>query len=75
MNEKVMIGMDPHKASNTIAVLDSTETMLTRRRFQHSDDGFVELLAAVADFPESGVGGRGSQRDGPLDRATSPRVR
>jgi hypothetical protein len=25
MDEMVIIGMDPHKASNTIAVLDSTE--------------------------------------------------
>lgn len=49
--EHVIIGMDPHKSSNTIAVLTRDETMLTRRRFQHSDDGFVELLEAVADYP------------------------
>ena len=50
--EQVIIGMDPHKSSNTIAVLTRDETMLTRRRFQHSDDGFVELLEAVADYPD-----------------------
>lgn len=44
--------MDPHKASNTIAVLSRDETMLTRRRFANSDDGFVEMLAAVADYPD-----------------------
>ena len=33
MDETVIIGMDPHKASNTIAVLDSTENSLSRRRF------------------------------------------
>ena len=51
MDEMVIIGMDPHKASNTIAVLDSTENLLTRRRFENSDDGFVEMLAAVGEFP------------------------
>ena len=41
---EVIIGVDPHKASNTIAVLSRDETMLTRRRFDNSDDGFVEML-------------------------------
>ena len=50
MDEMVIIGMDPHKASNTIAVLDSTENLLTRRRFENSDDGFVEMLAAVGEY-------------------------
>ena len=52
MDQIVIIGMDPHKASNTIAVLDSTENLLTRRRFENSDDGFVEMLAAVAGYPK-----------------------
>lgn len=51
MDEMVIIGMDPHKASNTIAVLDSTENLLTWRRFENSDDGFVEMLAAVGEYP------------------------
>lgn len=52
MSDQVIIGMDPHKASNTIAVLARDETLLTRRRFAHSDDGFVEMLAAVAEYPD-----------------------
>ena len=52
MTDQVIIGMDPHKASNTIAVLARDETLLTRRRFANSDDGFVEMLAAVAEFPD-----------------------
>lgn len=52
MDQIVIIGMDPHKASNTIAVLDSAENLLTRRRFENSDDGFGEMLAAVAGYPE-----------------------
>ena len=51
-DHQVIIGMDPHKSSNTIAVLTRNETMLTRRRFEHSDDGFVEMLAAVVDYPD-----------------------
>ena len=49
MTEQVIIGMDPHKSSNTIAVLTRDETMLTRRRFAHSDDGFVEMLDGFAE--------------------------
>ena len=52
MTDQVIIGMDPHKASNTIAVLARDETLLTRRRFANSDDGFVEMLAAVAEYPD-----------------------
>ena len=40
--QQVIIGMDPHKSSNTIAVPTRDETMLARRRFVNSDDGFVE---------------------------------
>jgi transposase len=47
---EVIIGLDPHKASNTIAVLDRDETILTRRRFENSADGLVEMLDAVAGF-------------------------
>ena len=51
-DQQVIIGMDPHKSSNTIAVLTRDETMLTRRRFVNSDDGFIEMLDAVTDYPD-----------------------
>ena len=51
MNE-VMIGLDPHKASNTIAVLERDETLVTRRRFENSDNGLVAMLEAVIEFTE-----------------------
>ncbi len=51
MHDQVIIGMDPHKASNTIAVLTKSEELLTRRRFENSDDGFIEMLAAVDEYP------------------------
>ena len=44
--------MDPHKPSNTIVVMTRDETMLTRRRFVNSDDGFIEMLDAVTDYPD-----------------------
>jgi len=47
---EVIIGVDPHKASNTIAVLDRDETILTRRRFDNTDEGMVEMLDAVGEF-------------------------
>ena len=31
-DQQVIIGMDPHKSSNTIVVMTPDETMLTRRR-------------------------------------------
>lgn len=51
MHDQVIIGMDPHKASNTIAVLTKGEELLSRRRFENSDDGFIEMLAAVDEHP------------------------
>ena len=52
MLNEVVIGLDPHKVSNTIVVLERDETLLTRRRFVHDDDGFVAMFAAVAEFPK-----------------------
>lgn len=49
MTEPVIIGMDPHKSSNTIAVLARDETLLARRRFENSHDGLVAMLDAVAE--------------------------
>lgn len=49
----VMIGLDPHKASNTIAVLERDETILSQRRFVNSANGIDEMLAVVAaEHPE-----------------------
>ena len=46
--DEVMIGLDPHKASNTIAVLDRSATILNRRRFDHDEHGLETMLTAVA---------------------------
>lgn len=49
---KVVIGLDPHKASNTIAVLGLDETVLDRERFENSEKGLTLMLAAVGEFDE-----------------------
>ena len=46
--DEMMIGLDPHKASNTIAALDRAEAVQLRRRFDQSEQGIDAMLAAVA---------------------------
>jgi transposase len=44
--QDVLIGVDPHKASNTLAVLDPvTKTPIDGRRFANTAKGFEELMA------------------------------
>ena len=74
---EVIIGLDPHKASNTIAVLERDETIKTRRRFDNTDVGLVEMLDAVAGFEDrvwavegaNGIGRSVAQRLVALDEA------
>jgi len=40
-----MIGIDPHKRSNTALVLDGRETVLARRRFANDSAGYRDLKA------------------------------
>jgi transposase len=40
---RVVIGVDPHKASNTLVVIDATERVLTQRRFSNDRAGYREL--------------------------------
>ncbi len=49
---EVIIGLDPHKSSNTIAVLERDETIRLRRRFVNSVGGFDEMRSAVTDYPD-----------------------
>ncbi len=74
---EVIIGLDPHKASNTIAVLERDETLRLRQRFDNTDEGLVEMLDAVAGFGDrvwagegaTGVGRSVAQRLVALDEA------
>jgi transposase len=49
---EMIIGLDPHKASNTIAVLDRDESLLLQERFDNTADGMIVMLEAVAEFTD-----------------------
>jgi hypothetical protein len=58
----VIIGMDPHKRSATIEVIDERGAVLAKARFTTDRDGYRAMLAEGWRFPGSGVGGGGLQR-------------
>ena len=47
---KVVIGVDPHKASNTLVVLDAHEVVLAQCRFSNDRAGYREMKAFVRDY-------------------------
>ena len=49
---RVVIGMDPHKRSATIEILDERETVLTTGRFGTDREGYRQLLAAGRQWPD-----------------------
>ena len=53
MDVAVMIAVDPHKASNTAAVLDPvTKTPVESARFANTQDGYVQLTAFAARWDQ-----------------------
>ena len=48
----VIIGMDPHKRSATIEVIDAGEKVLARTRFGTDSDGYKAMLAAGRRYPQ-----------------------
>jgi hypothetical protein len=49
---QVIIGMDPHKRSATIEIIDDRETVLAAGRFGTDRDGYQEMLALGWRYPE-----------------------
>ena len=49
---RVVIGMDPHKRSATIEVIDARERVLARCRYGTDTDGYTQLLAAGRRFSD-----------------------
>jgi hypothetical protein len=43
---RVVIGMDPHKRSATIEVIDEREQVLAKGRYGTDTDGYQQMLAA-----------------------------
>jgi len=53
LNDVVMIAVDPHKASNTAAVLDPvTKTLIESARFANTMDGYAQLIAFAARWAQ-----------------------
>ena len=48
----VIIGMDPHKRSATIEVIDAHETVLGVCRYGTDKDGYAAMLAAGRKYPD-----------------------
>jgi hypothetical protein len=49
---RVVIGMDPHKRSATIEVIDQHENVLAQGRYATDTDGCARMLAAGRRFPD-----------------------
>src|SRR5258706_2455995 len=66
----VIIGMDPHKRSATIEIIDDRETVLAAGRFGTDRDGYKAMLALARRYSEriwavegcDGIGRRIAQR-------------
>jgi transposase/uncharacterized protein YuzE len=53
LSDDVMIAVDPHKASNTAAVLDPvTKTLVESARFANTADGYAQLTAFAARWAQ-----------------------
>ena len=48
----VVIGMDPHKRSATIEIIDGREKVLVAGRFGTDRDGYRAMLAAGRKYPD-----------------------
>ncbi len=57
----MFIGVDPHKLSATIEVVDDKETVLATGRFATDKAGYTAMRKHVAPFPDR-VGGGGTPR-------------
>ena len=49
---RVVIGMDPHKRSATIEVIDDREKILAQGRYGTDTAGYQQMLAAGRRFPD-----------------------
>ena len=62
---KVFIGVDPHKLSATIEVVDDKETVLATGRFDTDKAGYAAMRKHVASYPERVWAVEGSNGAGP----------
>src|SRR3954452_14710093 len=64
MGSRVIVGVDPHKASNTIEVIDEREVVVARARFPMDRQGYRLLLAYVKQWPQRLWAGEGANGTG-----------
>ena len=50
--QKIVIGVDPHKLSATIEVVDDKETVLATGRFGSDKAGYAAMRKHVAGYPD-----------------------
>ncbi|MFE3003121.1 IS110 family transposase, partial [Nocardia sp. NPDC059246] len=48
----VIIGMDPHKRSATIEIIDPTSTALATGRYGTDNTGYTEMLTTAQRYPD-----------------------
>jgi hypothetical protein len=75
VSSAVMIAVDPHKASNTAAVLDSvTKMLIESARFANTADGYVQLAGFAARWQQRRWAVEGSRMSMPGRITGSPRA-
>ena len=60
--EHVIIGVDPHKLSATIEVVDEHERLLGQGRFTTDQAGYAAMRDVRQGVAAAGLGGRGRER-------------
>jgi len=50
-HQRVVIGMDPHKRSVTVEVMEADETIVGRGRLGTDVAGFAQLVGFAAQWP------------------------
>ena len=74
MSDDVLIAVDPHKASNTAAVLDPvSKTVIEAARFANTIDGYAQLTAFAARWSQRRWAVEGCHRAGRSLARTSER--
>jgi len=60
--KQVIVGVDPHKLSATIEVVDRRERVLAASRFGTDKAGYAAMRRTVSAWPQRVWGRRGQQR-------------
>ena len=69
--EKIVIGVDPHKLSATIEVVDHHERVLGSGRFATDKAGYAAMRRHVAGWPQRVWAGGGQQWRRPVAGAAA----